>query len=58
MATASKERAEVESIDEAIVILVYGSVSSIRCEVISDLEVSFEDVKSALQIDFFFNYIE
>lgn len=58
MAAASQEGAKVEGVDLAIIILVNGFVGRVGCEVIADLKIRFEDVKSALQFKLLLNNVE
>lgn len=50
--TASEERAEVQGADATVVVLIDRSVRGIGREVVAALEVTLEDVKSALEADF------
>lgn len=58
VAAASQEGAKVEGVDLAIIILVNGFVGRVGCKVIADLEIRFEDVKSALQFKLLLNNVE
>lgn len=52
MAAASEEGAKVKGADAAIVVLVYRSVGGVGSEVVAALELTLQDVKSALEVDF------
>jgi len=55
MACGSEESTEIELVDEAVTELINGSEGSERAPIVTRFKITFQSVKSTLEINFLLN---